>query len=396
MRILMVIALFINILSAENREALIIGNSNYEHISKLKNMSSKLNSLKSTLEGLKFDVLVKKNLTAKELKRAIDNFRDRLAKNRSTIGFLYYSGHGCQLDNVGYLVPTNVDTQKKIDIEYDALNIDKMLKILDSAGNRVNMIFLDACRDIPSGVKGGTKGLGQAPLTPIGTLVVYATESKKTANDNAIFIDSLISHIKKPNINIRDIADDISNDVADQTREKQIPEVFSKRLPRPRIVLKKSFVIEDKEQEEEKIKVVKKIKRVTKRGGWNPKIYRGKRSYTKNSTNTVKDNYTGLIWQKSGSTNRMKWSDAKEYCNNLSLDGYSNWRLPTEEELYYLADRKKYNPAIDTDYFSIKSSWYWSATTYKNDSSSFWGVYFNDGNDNWFLHSDTHYVLCVR
>ena len=154
-----------------------------------------------------------------------------MARSHETIGFLYYSGHGCQLDNVGYLVPTNINTKKKLDIKYDAMNIDKMLETLDSAGNRVNMLFLDACRDVPTNAKGSTKGLGQAPQRPKGTLLVYATEAGKTAEDNSKFINALISNINKPNKNIRDIAYDISNEVADQTSEGQIPEVFAKRLP---------------------------------------------------------------------------------------------------------------------------------------------------------------------
>jgi hypothetical protein len=92
----------------------------------------------------------------------------------------------------------------------------------------------------------------------------------------------------------------------------------------------------------------------------------------------------------------MKWSDAKGYCSSLSLDGYSDWRLPKQEELYYLADRTKYKPAIDTNYFDIKSSWYWSATGYKNDSSSAWIVYFGNGDDSWDKHSLTNFAVCVR
>jgi hypothetical protein len=49
------------------------------------------------------------------------------------------------------------------------------LYILSEADNKVNMLFLDACRDVPIGAKGGTKGLGQIHTTPKGTLVVYAT-----------------------------------------------------------------------------------------------------------------------------------------------------------------------------------------------------------------------------
>ena len=127
---------------------------------------------------------------------------------------------------------------------------------------------------------------------------------------------------------------------------------------------------------------------------WNPKIYRGERSYSKNSEHTVKDNYTGLIWQKEDDGQKRTWEEAVSYCNSLSLAGLS-WRLPEEEELYYLGDVRKYDPAIDTDYFNVKSSWYWSNTTFENDSSSAWGVNFYDGGDNWDGKTSTCYVLCV-
>jgi hypothetical protein len=60
--------------------------------------------------------------------------------------------------------------------------------------------------------------------------------------------------------------------------------MFSKRLPSGLVLFRQSSGSNIQE-------IV-----ATKRDGWNPLIYRGKRSYTKNNTNTVKDNYTGLIW----------------------------------------------------------------------------------------------------
>jgi len=127
---------------------------------------------------------------------------------------------------------------------------------------------------------------------------------------------------------------------------------------------------------------------------WNPKIYRGERSYSVNTPHTVKDNYTGLIWQKEDDGVERTWEDAVSYCNNLSLAGRS-WRLPEQEELYYLGDVSKYDPAIDTDYFTVKSSYYWSNTVYENDSSSAWFVHFEGGDDLWFHKTRTDYVLCV-
>ena len=128
---------------------------------------------------------------------------------------------------------------------------------------------------------------------------------------------------------------------------------------------------------------------------WNKKIFSGKRSYSKNSSNTVKDNYTGLIWQKKGSSNQMSWSKAKDYCSSLSKDGFSNWRLPTIKELRYLADRKRYKPTVDTAYFNSKNSFYWSITEYKGDSSKAWGVDFYNGYDYYDYKSYEDYVRCV-
>ena len=129
---------------------------------------------------------------------------------------------------------------------------------------------------------------------------------------------------------------------------------------------------------------------ITYTGKWNPLIYKGKRSYSSYGTDRVKDNYTGLVWQKSGSSEEMKWKKAKSYCSNLSM------RLPTYNELYYLADRSKYNNAIDENYFKSESSYYWTDTKYVNDASQSWVVHFYNGFDRWYYRSNSYFVRCVQ
>jgi len=136
MKILMVVMLLFGILNAESREALLIGNSDYEHMSELNNPSSNLKRLKKVLKSLDFKVQIEMNLKSKEMYETIEKFQNRLANNRKNIGFLYYTGHGCQVNNQGYLIPINVDTTKKLDIKYDALNINKMLEKFDGQKNQ--------------------------------------------------------------------------------------------------------------------------------------------------------------------------------------------------------------------------------------------------------------------
>lgn len=64
---------------------------------------------------------------------------------------------------------------------------------------------------------------------------------------------------------------------------------------------------------------------------WNKRIFKGERSYSKFSDNLVKDNFTNLVWTKNSSDNYMNWNSAKSYCEDLTVDGYSDFRLPTEK-----------------------------------------------------------------
>lgn len=68
--------------------------------------------------------------------------------------------------------------------------------------------------------------------------------------------------------------------------------------------------------------------------------------------------------------------------NAQAFAGFSDWRLPTVDELYALADRSRFSPAIDTEFFpTTKIDWYWTSTPLAaSPSDCAWVVYFGDGN----------------
>jgi hypothetical protein len=73
-------------------------------------------------------------------------------------------------------------------------------------------------------------------------------------------------------------------------------------------------------------------------------------------TGTVYDQVTGLTWEKAHHDNRLTYYDAKSYCENLSLGGRTDWRLPTITELFSLADfdgKTGSQYFIDADYFDM-------------------------------------------
>ncbi|MDM8551252.1 DUF1566 domain-containing protein [Desulfobacterales bacterium HSG2] len=110
---------------------------------------------------------------------------------------------------------------------------------------------------------------------------------------------------------------------------------------------------------------------------------------------TVTDRSTGLMWQQSGSDNYMTYEKVQAYVRYLNRNkfaGYSDWRLPTVEELMSLMEREKVNGLYIDPVFDRKQSWCWSAD--KRESGGAWVVHFTSGHVYWDAHYN--YVRVVR
>jgi hypothetical protein len=111
----------------------------------------------------------------------------------------------------------------------------------------------------------------------------------------------------------------------------------------------------------------------------------------------VLDTKTNLIWQDDSntSTKTQTLTNAIAYCEASTLGGYSDWHLPNFNELYYLANREKFNPALDSGFKYISLNFYWSST-YAGSSSFAWGVYFSNGGGSNNYKASSYSVRCVR
>ncbi len=123
-------------------------------------------------------------------------------------------------------------------------------------------------------------------------------------------------------------------------------------------------------------------------------------NFTDNGNGTVTDTVTGLMWQKQDDATGRTWEQAISYCEDLSLGGFTDWRLPNIKELGALVDfTKATSPVINTTYFpGTQSSYYWSSTTYVSGSTSAWYVQFSNvgGVGSLGNKADFHYARCVR
>jgi hypothetical protein len=110
----------------------------------------------------------------------------------------------------------------------------------------------------------------------------------------------------------------------------------------------------------------------------------------------VKDSDTDLEWQDGAGVTTMEWNEAIVYCQNMMLQGKSDWRLPNLRELTSLVDHGKHNPSIDAVFEHTKSDNYWSSTTYAGSSSYAWDVGFYHGSHDYHDKNTKFYTRCVR
>ena len=220
--------LLTNNLLAENRLALLIGNSNYTHGGSLNNSVTDVRAMKRALEDLGFTVLKYENCTQKTMKRAMDNFGIKL--KGQDVGLFFYSGHGVQVNGHNYLIPTNAKLHNENDTEYDCVRADRVLAKKESAGTKTSIVILDACRDNPfeRSWRKGTKGTGLAFMNaPSGSLIAYSTAPGKTALDgrgkNSPYTSALLQHIGTANITVLEMFQGVRSTVMARTGGKQTP-----------------------------------------------------------------------------------------------------------------------------------------------------------------------------
>jgi hypothetical protein len=127
---------------------------------------------------------------------------------------------------------------------------------------------------------------------------------------------------------------------------------------------------------------------------WNPSV---PRAYTPGSPDTVFDQSTNLWWVRRIREEPLTVAGAIARCDALTLDGYSDWRLPSRVELGSIVDYGKIDPAIDTTIFAPHGDGFWTSS----DSNAFAGrqiyVEFTTGRvDAEGIPDEERFVRCVR
>lgn len=211
---------------AENRVALLIGNSNYKS-NPLANPRNDAALMAEALREASFDVTVLMDVDYRAMKLAMVKFGRKLRASDS-VGLFYYAGHGVQVSGDNFLIPVDAEIQDESEVSVFAINVNEFLRTMRRSSSRINIVVLDACRDNPysGSARSASRGLARVDA-PRGTYIAYATSPGKIALDgrglNSPYTKALAAAIRKPGLSLEETFKMARRTVLASTDERQTP-----------------------------------------------------------------------------------------------------------------------------------------------------------------------------
>jgi hypothetical protein len=173
--------------SAENRLALVIGQSAYRSVPALPNPANDAKSVTKLLTDSGFEVSTAADLSQSQMREAVSEFAGKVAaKGADTVALVFYAGHGLQIDGENFLVPIDIDPKREADIPIQAVRLNDILNTLTSVPSKMRILMLDACRNNPfPDLKTAGSGLAlvDAKVGSPGTFLSFSTSPGAVAED---------------------------------------------------------------------------------------------------------------------------------------------------------------------------------------------------------------------
>lgn len=128
--------------------ALLIGNEDYQHRSKLHTPLKDIDCLEEELKKIGFLVIKKYNLNLLEMKDCLQNFCDILKSTEGAYAFVYFGGHGFELGEK-YLLPIDVPDEDVSTYE-NCICACQILRDVLQTNPKLFIFVLDMCLSLPS------------------------------------------------------------------------------------------------------------------------------------------------------------------------------------------------------------------------------------------------------
>lgn len=233
--------------ASDSRYALVIGNSDYQYASPLKNPKNDSSDIAAALEDLYFETTLLQNATKQQIEIEVEKFLTKL-KEEQSVGLFYYAGHGVQLQGDNFLVPIETQAGTDQQIKNQSFNIANLLSGMRKIKTATNIIILDACRDNPfksiasagsrSAAPTNSRGLvnknipkldtGLSKLNaPPNTLIAFATAPGRVAQDgygrNSPYTNQLIESMQRSGLTVGQVFRQVRASVVAKTKGEQVP-----------------------------------------------------------------------------------------------------------------------------------------------------------------------------
>lgn len=222
-------------LANEKRVALIVGNSQYKFIGRLDNPKHDAQLMAQSLSAVGFTLVgggPQLDLGKEDFDRAIQDFGQILSQG-ADVALFFYAGHGLQVRGTNWLVPVAANPTREADVDFQMVDANLVLRQMEAAGTRLNLMILDACRNNPFGTRGfrsASSGLATMQA-PEGTLIAYATQPGNVALDgadgNSPFTKALAQSVRRPGLDVFRVFNAVGLEVKRITGGAQQPWVSS-------------------------------------------------------------------------------------------------------------------------------------------------------------------------
>jgi uncharacterized caspase-like protein len=221
---------------AEKRVALVIGNSAYKNVARLKNPANDAAAVVAMFKKAGFDsVDLRLDVSATDMRRALREFGNKTRD--ADVAVIYYAGHGIELDGTNYLIPVDAQLETDTDVLDETFALDRVLVAAEPA-KQLRLVILDACRDNPFaktmkrtvGSRAIGRGLAKVEPSSPNTMIAFAAKAGSTASDgdskNSPFAAALVNHLPKPGLDLRKAFGFVRDDVLKATGNAQEPFVY--------------------------------------------------------------------------------------------------------------------------------------------------------------------------
>lgn len=215
--------------AAGRRVALVIGNGVYAD-NPLQNPRHDAEDMAALLERTGFSVMLEQDLDRRGMARSISRLA-RMLEQEGSVGVFYYAGHGVEVDGRNFLLPVDMQIDNVGELEFEAIDVQRLLNQMHGARNGMNIVILDASRNNPfPGLRGasGERGIKRIGNAPLGSLIASSTASGEVAaggayGRNSPYTRQLLRHLDTPGLSLEQAFKRVRRGVLEETHGAQVP-----------------------------------------------------------------------------------------------------------------------------------------------------------------------------